>query len=184
MGFRSRGTELLPSRQDSTLSIDEKARYRQALGAYATGVAVVTIARDAADASQGALGVTINSFTSVSLTPRLILWCLDDASERGAKFALAETFAINVLAEGDRHVSDRFARGDGYRLEPDEVVSGPRSGDAPTLTKAVTRLSCKVHARHQMGDHLVIVGEVTDFDTMEGDSLAYYRGRYGRIHAA
>ena len=184
MGFRSRGIGPLRSGQDYALSTDEKARYRKALGAYATGVAVVTIARDASDPGLGALGVTINSFTSVSLTPRLILWCLDDASERGARFALAETFAINVLAEGDRHVSDRFARGDGYWLDADEVSGGPNAGDAPMLTNAVTRLSCRVHSRHQMGDHLVIVGEVTDFDTVDGDALAYYRGRYGRIHAA
>ena len=164
--------------------MDEKARYRQALGAYATGVAVVTIASESDNPGFGALGVTINSFTSVSLTPRLILWCLDDASERGARFAKAQAFAINVLAEGDRHVSDRFARGDGYWLSVDEIQNGPRAGDAPLLTQAVTRLSCRVHDRHQMGDHLVIVGEVTDFDTMEGDALAYYRGRYGRIHAA
>ena len=163
--------------------MDEASQYRRALGAYATGVAVVTVAQDPLDSEHGAYGVTINSFTSVSLTPRLILWCLDDASERGRLFAKAETFGINVLAEGDRHVSDRFARGDGYRLEADEVKPGPHAGDAPVLKTAVTRLSCKVHARHQMGDHLVIVGEVTDFDTMEGDSLLYYRGKYSRVHA-
>jgi flavin reductase (DIM6/NTAB) family NADH-FMN oxidoreductase RutF len=163
--------------------MDEATRYRRALGAYATGVAVVTVAQNPADPSQGAYGVTINSFTSVSLTPRLILWCLDDASDRGRLFAKAQTFGINVLAQGDRHVSDRFARGDGYKLESDEVVAGPHADDAPLLKTAVTRLSCKVHAQHQMGDHLVIVGEVTDFDTMEGDSLLYYRGKYSRVHA-
>jgi flavin reductase (DIM6/NTAB) family NADH-FMN oxidoreductase RutF len=164
------------------VSTDEATRYRRALGAYATGVAVVTVAQDAENPDLGAYGVTINSFTSVSLSPRLILWCLDDASERGRLFAKAQTFGINVLAEGDRHVSDRFARGDGYKLDADEVVSGPHKGDAPLLKAAVTRLSCKLHAQYQMGDHLVIVGEVTDFDTAEGESLLYYRGKYSRAH--
>lgn len=164
--------------------MDETTRYRRALGAYATGVAVVTIAPEPNETGVVALGMTINSFVSVSLSPRLILWCVDDASERGRHFAGADRFAVNVMAEADRPLADRCARRDTYRLTTDDVQEGPDEASAPVLRHALARLSCRVHERHQMGDHLVIVGEVMDFDAEEGDSLTYYRGKYSRIQAA
>jgi len=71
---------------------DETLAYRQALGSFATGVCVVT-----ADSPLGPMGLTINSFTSVSLEPRLLLWCIDERSERWPVFAAAERFAVHVL---------------------------------------------------------------------------------------
>lgn len=166
------------------MTIDENTLYRRALGAYATGVAVVTIASDGSDPAITALGMTINSFVSVSLSPRLILWCVDDASARGHLFAMAETFAVNVVHEDDRSVADRCARRETYRLGSQDVMPGPVAGSAPVLNRALARLSCRVHARHQMGDHLVIVGEVMDFDASDGDGILYYRGRYSHVQTA
>jgi len=149
---------------------DTRKSYRRALGSFATGVTVVT-ARDA----KGPLGLTVNSFTSVSLEPRLVLWCLDDVCDRRHVFHDAERFAVNVLAAGDREHSVRFSKGAG-RLDPAETEYGV-SG-APLLKGALARLECETRQRIQMGDHLVIVGEVTAFDSNEGEGLVFFRGGY------
>lgn len=145
--------------------------YRRALGAFATGVCVVT-----ADTGQGLLGITINSFTSVSLRPPIVLWCLDETSDRWLAFAKADAFAINVLAADAQSLSERFANGiaalDSAEVETIEGV--------PTLPGALARLRCAAGERVQSGDHLVIFGHVTGFDATAGDGLTYFRGRYGR----
>lgn len=144
--------------------------YRRALGAFATGVCVVT-----ADSAQGPLGITINSFTSVSLTPRLVLWCLDERSERWPAFCDAEHFSIHVLDAGSQDLARRFAKGIGL-MEEHEFE---RVGDAPPRLAAAARFDCKTHDRIQMGDHMMIVGEVTGFETVDAATLTYHRGRYG-----
>ncbi len=157
------------------MNADRRLDYRRALGAFATGVAVVT-----AEDEQGALGLTINSFTSVSLEPPLILWCLDDASDRRHAFQKAKVFAINMLdAEGEA-LSRRFARGAG-RIGPEELEYG--SHGAPLLPVALARLECVERQQISLGDHTVIVGEVTDFQVRDGDGLLFFRGRYGRAEA-
>ncbi len=150
---------------------DPSILYRRALAAFATGVTVMT-----AEDADGPLGLTANSFTSVSLTPPLVLWCLHNQSDRRHVFHAATRFAINVLAAGDRVLSDRFAKG-AHRLEAGEFDRGP-SG-APLLKGALTRLECVTHKHLELGDHTVIVGEVTAFDTRDGDALLFFRGRYG-----
>lgn len=149
----------------------ETTAYRRALGTFATGVCVVT-----ADTAHGPLGITINSFTSVSLEPRLVLWCLDERSERWAAFAPVQRYAIHVLPADDEALARRFASGV-CTLSPDEFTS---DGDgAPRLPEALARFDCVTHARLQMGDHMVIVGRVDGFDAVQGDALTYFRGRYG-----
>ena len=147
------------------------AAYRQALGGFATGVCVVT-----AHTAEGPFGITVNSFTSVSLRPPLILWCLDRASFRHDAFAAAGRFAVHMLPVEDREMSDRFAWGV-CRLSSDEFDSS--SPEPPRLKNALTRLDCVARDRIVMGDHLTIVGEVRGFETRPGDALTYYRGRYG-----
>ena len=147
------------------------AAYRQALGGFATGVCVVT-----AHTAEGPFGITVNSFTSVSLRPPLILWCLDRASFRHDAFAAAGRFAVHMLPVEDREMSDRFAWGV-CQLSSDEFDSS--SPEPPRLRNALTRLDCVARDRLVMGDHLTIVGEVRGFETRPGDALTYYRGRYG-----
>lgn len=145
--------------------------YRRALGAFATGVCVVT-----ADSVNGPLGITINSFTSVSLTPRLVLWCLDERSERWPAFAAAERFSIHVLDAQSEALARRFAKGSGL-MEPGEFQ---RVGQAaPRLGAAAARFDCRTHDRVQMGDHMIIVGEVEAFEASDAATLTYFRGRYG-----
>lgn len=149
----------------------ETQAYRRALGSFPTGVCVVTAAT-----AQGPLGITVNSFASVSLQPRLVLWCLDERSERWPVFAAAERFAIHVLCAADQALAVRFARGV-CRLEPGEFVSideGP-----PGLPGALARFDCATHERIQMGDHMIVVGRVERFEARSGEALTFYRGRYG-----
>ena len=149
----------------------DAAEYRRALGAFATGVCVVT-----ADSAAGPLGITINSFTSVSLKPRLVLWCLDERSERWAPFSAAEAFSIHVLEAGSQALSNRFAKGVGLLSDGEFLRVG---NSPPRLSGAVARFDCRTYQRVQMGDHLTIVGEVEAFEVVDGPTLTYFRGRYG-----
>jgi flavin reductase (DIM6/NTAB) family NADH-FMN oxidoreductase RutF len=151
--------------------LDEDRHYRRALGAFATGVVLVT-----ADTAKGPVGIIINSFTSVSLEPRLVLWCLGDQSDRYSAFAAAEHWAINVLAFDQHALSARFAAAGS--LEAGDVATD-RLGVAPALPIAAARFGCRTYERRTLGDHLVIVGQVEAFDLGTGDALTYYRGRYG-----
>lgn len=146
--------------------------YRQALGAFATGVCVVT-----AHTIEGARGITVNSFTSVSLDPPLVLWCMDVKSDRHNAFAAAKRFAIHVLPVEDREVSQRFAKGNST-FGDDEFENG--NDEPPRLIDALTRLDCVTHQTVVMGDHLVIVGRVTQFESRAGDGLTFFRGKYGQ----
>lgn len=153
------------------------AQFRQALGRFATGVAVITAQTD-----RGVLGITINSFTSVSLDPPLVLWCLDNAAARGAAFAEAAVWGVSILRAEQRAIADHFARNEDsaasnanfLRLEP----------GAPVIAGALAHLVCRTHARHPMGDHLVIVGEVASVAVHDGQALTYFMGRYGAASAA
>lgn len=151
---------------------DASLAYRRALGAFATGVCVMTV-----DGPAGPVGITANSFASVSLDPRLILWSIALTSERMPAFAAADRFAVHVLAAGDAERADRFARGD-CRLTPADAVLEP--GRAPRLPGTLAWLDCAVHARSEVGDHLVVIGRVDRFEAGEGAALTYFRGRYGR----
>ncbi len=149
----------------------DTAAYRRALGAFATGVCVVT-----ASTPSGALGITINSFSSVSLKPRLVQWCLDERSERWPVFAAADRFAIHILGAEARDLAARFARGV-CEIGADEFERD--ASGLPRLAPSTTRFACRVHDRIQLGDHLMIVGEVTDFSSQDGHGLVFHRGHYG-----
>lgn len=155
----------------SASDFDARA-YRRALGGFATGVCVVT-----AHTIDGPLGITVNSFTSVSLDPPLVLWCMDIKSDRHDAFAGAERFAVHMLPVEDKAMSDRFAWGVCRLSDGEFAVDDP---EPPRLLNAVTRLTCQTHDRIVMGDHLVIVGRVEAFDTRPGDALTYFRGKYGK----
>lgn len=151
--------------------MDEDIQYRRALGAFATGVALIT-----AEGQNGPVGIVVNSFTSVSLAPRLILWCLGDTSDRYGEFAAAERWTVNILAADQKDISSRFAR-TGAKDASDATLD--RLEGAPALPGAAARFSCRTHERFKLGDHLVIIGEVVAYDGHDGPALTYHRGRYG-----
>ena len=146
--------------------------YRRALGTFVTGVCVMTAA-----GPDGPVGITANSFASVSLQPRLILWSIALSSERMTTFAAADRFAVHVLRADDAGRADRFARGD-CRLTSNDAAFAADA--APRLPGVLAWLDCAVLARAEMGDHLVIVGRVDGFEASDGEALTYFRGRYGQ----
>lgn len=147
--------------------------YRRAMGAFATGVCVVTV-----EGPSGPVGMTVNSVTSVSLEPRLLLWCLDDSAERAGAFLQGKPFSVHVLGVGEAGWADRFSRGD-CRLAAEET--GQAETGAPVLKGGLARFDCVLHQQIPMGDHQILVGRVVYFESQEGAGLTFFRGRYGRI---
>ncbi len=157
---------------DGTIS---SARYRQVLGHFATGVTVVTTAADGEPA-----GLAVNSFTSVSLTPPLVAFCVAETSSTWPRIKAVGSFCVNILSEDQEDLCRVFAtrgvdkfRGVGWR---------PAESGAPILMGALGWIDCSIHAEHSAGDHLIVVGRVRDLGVArEGGPLVFYRGGYGRF---
>ena len=146
---------------------------RHALGGFATGVCVVT-----AMGARGAMGITVNSFTSVSLEPPTVLWSLGQKSDRWPTFSQADHFAVHVLNSDGAELCQRFAFGNPI-LEPDEFEPG--IGGVPLIEGWISRFECHVCRREDAGDHLLIFGRVERFEARNGTGLAFFRGSYGPI---
>ena len=146
---------------------------RAALGGFATGVCIVT-----ADGPVGPLGITVNSFTSVSLEPPTVLWSLGRRSDRWPTFSTAEHFAVHVLDSDGLDLCRRFAWGD-PKLKPEDYEPG--LGGVPLIGGWVSRFECEVSRRVEAGDHLLIFGVVRRFATRPADALVFYRGDYGPV---
>ncbi|MER6830984.1 flavin reductase family protein [Streptosporangium sp. NPDC000563] len=150
---------------------------RDALGQFATGVAVVTAVTSRGDR----LGVTVNSFTSVSLDPPLVLWCLSRRAPSAPAFAEAERFAVNVLAAGQEHLSRRFATPLPDKFAGVETRLAP--GGVPVLAGTVAHFACRAVTMYDGGDHLIFVGEVEHFRRQEGEPLVFHSGSYRALSA-
>ncbi len=161
---------------DSTVDFDTRT-LRDALGCFATGVTVVSTVNGTGEF----FGLTANSFTSLSLDPPLVLFCLDHKALSFDAFHDAGHFVVNVLGEGQEELSAHFARSsvdkwNGLAYETWE------SG-CPVLPDCIAVLECHTVARHEGGDHLIIIGRVerVRYDEGEVRPLLYYKGRYGAI---
>ncbi|MGF1461626.1 MAG: flavin reductase family protein [Maricaulaceae bacterium] len=156
-----------------TAPFDARA-LRNAFAEFATGVTVI-----AARGPDGTpVGLTANSFSSVSLEPALVLWCLGRDSRRFSVFNVAETFTINILSADQQAVSDCCASS-GEIAEVAELET--LATGAPALKGACARFDCALFKRVEAGDHVVLIGEVLAFDQPIADSaLTFFRGRYGR----
>ncbi|MBX6321957.1 MAG: flavin reductase family protein [Rhodospirillaceae bacterium] len=154
------------------MSLDTRD-FRRALGTFATGVTVVTSRGPGGEP----LGVTANSFNSVSLDPPLVLFSLDRGAYSLKAFEAAGVFAINILSERQRHLSEGFARSrsDKWRNVAYEVWDT----GAPILTDSLASFECLTHSTHDGGDHVIFVGRVQRLRySEEGLPLLYFRGGY------
>lgn len=159
---------------DGPAGLDPR-QFRDALGAFATGVTIITT-RDAAGQP---IGVTANSYNSVSLDPPLILWSLARTSRSFDAFMQAESFAVHVLCEAQEDLAMRFAsRGEDKFAG---LAVDNEHGGAPLLPGCSTRLECTTHARHDGGDHVIFVGEVKRFDSIRQEPLLFHHGRFARL---
>jgi 4-hydroxyphenylacetate 3-hydroxylase, reductase component len=156
--------------------MDSRA-FREALGSFPTGVAVVTAGQ--ADQNEP-IGITVNSFTSVSLDPPLVLWCMDRRSYRHEIFARASGFTVSILGTGHKEVSSRLARpGEhslgGIALLPTEL--GP-----PALADSLAVFECTTDKMLDGGDHTIFLGRVLRFSRpSESAPLVFFRGCYSAL---
>ncbi len=149
----------------------DPAAFRRSLGQFGTGVTVVTAAADGK-----LVGMTANSFSSVSLEPPLVLWSAKRTSQSFATFAAATHFAVNVLASDQIPLSKHFGRSGG-----DKFVDVPwRAGiaGAPILDGILCSFECRKSAEYPGGDHLIMLGEVERFARYERNALLFAQGSY------
>lgn len=146
---------------------------RQALGRFVTGVTVVTV-----PTSDGPMAITANSFTSVSLDPPLVLWCPARSSRRFVHFADAPHFAIHVMGQEQYALVQHFATGAGRF---DETPAGRSPEGVPLLPDPLARFDCALHAEHDGGDHVIVVGRVIRACLREGEPLVFAGGNYGQF---
>lgn len=147
---------------------------RDAFGAFATGVTVVTAVRPDGEP----VGITANSFASVSLDPPLALWSLANTSPSLPAFASGAPFSIHILADGQRDLAMHFARSGKDKFEVD--AAWRMNPEPPKLHGVRARLDCRVYALHPGGDHTIIVGEVLAVTRNTASPLLFADGRFGR----
>jgi flavin reductase (DIM6/NTAB) family NADH-FMN oxidoreductase RutF len=153
--------------------------FRSTVGAFATGVTVITTKGE-----EHAYGMTANAFSSLSLDPPLVLVCVISGSEGSDHIAANECFAVNILAASQEPLSRYFASrdrprgGDAFSEVPHRVSAT----GSPILEGAIGYLDCRLHASHDAGDHLIFIGEVLEIGhDPEGQPLLFHGGKYQLI---
>ena len=151
----------------------DQREFRNALGAYTTGITVVT-----ATSSQGhPVGITVNSFTSVSLEPPLVLWCLDNNAESFRDFTESEYFTVHVLHSQQQNVSTIFATANEDKFG--QVAWREGDEGTPVLDEFLECFHCKIECQYDGGDHKIILGRVVRLETrQEKPPLIYHQGEY------
>ena len=154
------------------MSLDE-VQFRIACGYFATGVAVVTM-RDQAGQHHG---FTANSFASVSLSPPLVLVCVDKTISSHPPMTEAGGFIFNILTDQQEELARRFATPDIDKFE--DVQTAPGEYGAPRIPGCLAYIAARSHSRQDGGDHTIFIGEATQYELGTGLPLIFYRGMYG-----
>ncbi len=153
----------------------DETEFRKAMGIFATGVTIVTCR----DAEGRPTGMTVNSFTSVSLDPPLLLWCVNRSILPFPAFSKTEHFAVHVLNREQEALSNHFAidRPDKFTdIDYSEGVAG-----LPVFPDFLGLYQCQVHDRVDAGDHIILVGRLVDYEIRTGEPLVFYGGDYHSI---
>lgn len=161
---------------DTPLTVDA-TQFRQALGAFPTGVCLVTTVGP--DGKRE--GMTINSFSSVSLTPPLVLWSIRDDARSADVFISSRHFVISILSCEQKDLALHFARPapDKFDAFDDQFTTG--AGGCPKLLHSVATFECSTYSRHQEGDHTILVGKVTAFSNTPATPLLFHSGQMGSV---
>jgi flavin reductase (DIM6/NTAB) family NADH-FMN oxidoreductase RutF len=155
----------------------QQRSYRQAIGHFATGVAVVT-----AQSEEGPVGMTANALCSLSLDPLLLLVCIDNSARTLAPIRATERFAVNVLCREQRPLADAFASKE-HKPTHFEGTHWRDHQGVPVLEESLAWLVCDLRELHPGGDHTIGIGEVTDMAYDErGEPLVWYGGGYATLH--
>lgn len=151
--------------------------FREVMGNYPTGVAVIT----STDREGRPVGLTVNSFASVSLDPLLILWSIDHHSSSLGAFLTNEQFAVHILAEDQKDLATLFAKKGAERFSQcDWMIS---EHQLPILDGAAAVLQCRVFNQVEAGDHTIMIGEVTELLQADKDPLLFHKGKMGSLPA-
>lgn len=145
---------------------------RKAFGTFATGVTIVTARSEAGQD----VGLTVNSFSSVSLDPPMVLWSLAKTSRSRSTFMETDSFAVHVLAQDQADLSAVFARGGADKFAGLDVTRG--FGQVPLLGNCSARFQCRIVFRFDGGDHDIVGGEIVAYENFERPPLVFLSGRY------
>ncbi len=157
--------------------VDPRA-FRQALGQFATGVAVIT----AEGADGGAIGMTMSSFNSVSVEPPLVLFSIDRKAFSLEAMTEAKGYAVNILGRDQEQLSNKFARALGDKWSAVEHTLGHMA--APLIAGALAHFECVPYAQYDGGDHVIFVGRVVRFSAFPvSEPLIFFRGAYRSLQS-
>jgi 3-hydroxy-9,10-secoandrosta-1,3,5(10)-triene-9,17-dione monooxygenase reductase component len=160
----------------TTPSVVDPAKFRAAMGAFATGVAIVTTRIEGQS-----YGMAVNSLTSVSLDPCLLLVCTRRGSETGAAIRARGVFAVNLLAGEQHHLVKQFCGNPGDRFK--DIAPTLSACGMPLLPDCLAHVCCAIDAVHDSGDHEIVIGRVTSIAENAGEPLVFFRGAYGGYQA-
>jgi len=159
-----------PGRSDDALKV-----LRNSFGRFATGVTIVTMR----DTDSTLIGLTVNSFSSVSLDPPLVLWSIGERSRGFHAFQRASHFCISVLSAGQSELANTFSRPDGPKFDNVSCTEG--LGGAAIIDGAIAAFECEREALHPGGDHVIVVGRIKRVRIGCGEPLLFYQGRFRRF---
>lgn len=145
---------------------------KNAFGQFATGIAIAACEKKAGEFAV----MTINSFTSVSLDPPLVLWCIEKSAAACPDFMAASSYSVSILRAEQKACSERFARHNPSSLLVSEIDIA-KTG-APLIKQRLAGFDCKIVERHEAGDHVIMIGEVVHFDSEDGAPLVYFASNY------
>ena len=145
---------------------------RDAFGRFATGVTVVTATSDV-----GPVGIVVNSFSTVSLEPALVLWSPAKTSRRFQYFEVAEHYAIHVLSADQAELCQGFTK-DAHAF--DGIAHQLNAKGVPLIEDCLARFECTKTATYDGGDHAIVVGRVDQAEMRNGDALTFYAGKFGQ----
>lgn len=149
---------------------------RDTLGCFATGVTIITTASEGHDP----IGITANSFASVSLDPPLVLWSLARDSSSYGTFAVATHYTVNILSDSQLGLSNRFADPDNNRHLNGLSWQIGENG-CPILADTLASIECEISSRIDGGDHVILLGQVLRFEQREGKPLLFAQGKYTNL---
>lgn len=155
----------------------DSSQYRKALSCFGTGVTVVTARHDGLD-----WGMTCNSFSSVSLTPPLVLWSIRKEANSLPAFTRSSGFTVSVLAQSQADLAWQFATG----TMPERFAGVPvqrQASERLRLEDSVAWFDCDLHQVIEAGDHMLVLGVVRDFACSDANSLAFYRSQLAQFQA-
>jgi flavin reductase (DIM6/NTAB) family NADH-FMN oxidoreductase RutF len=155
----------------------EPRDFRDTVGCFATGITIITTV----EADGSPIGLTANSFTSLSLDPPMVLFCLDYKVASFDAFQAGGHFAVNILSTAQQELSNRFAKSGPEKWEG--VTFGTWDTGSPILPGCLANMECTVSSINEGGDHVIVIGEVVRMERADEDvmPLLYYRGGYANL---